>query len=160
MVERISDSVIARYRDRRTQMGEESAAVLERNFMLSSLDRHWKDHLAAMDYLRQGIHLRGYAQKNPEQEYKKEAFNLFVSMLAVIKSDVVTDLSLVRLPTPEELAEMEAQQHAQAEAMQLSLSHAEIDGLTFAEEAEQAPVDLSNATFATKLAVKTAFFFL
>ncbi len=62
-----------------------------------------------MDYLRQGIHLRGYAQKNPEQEYKKEAFNLFVNMLGVIKSDVVTDLSRVHVPTPEELAEMEAQ---------------------------------------------------
>ena len=130
LVERITDEVIARYRSRREQMGDESAAMLERNFMLSSLDRHWKDHLAAMDYLRQGIHLRGYAQKNPEQEYKKEAFNLFVNMLAVIKSDVVPDLSLVRLPTPEELAEMEAQQQAQAESMHLSLSHAEVDGLT------------------------------
>lgn len=144
LVERITDAVIERYRGRRVQMGDESAAVLERNFMLSSLDRHWKDHLAAMDYLRQGIHLRGYAQKNPEQEYKKEAFNLFVSMLAVIKSDVVTDLSLVRLPTPEELAEMEAQQQAQAEAMQLSLSHAEVDGLTGEEMPSQGDADLSN----------------
>ena len=135
LARRITDEVLGRYRARREQMGAESAAVLERNFLLSSLDRHWKDHLAAMDYLRQGIHLRGYAQKNPEQEYKKEAFNLFVNMLAVIKSDVVTDLSLVRLPTPEELAEMEAQQLAQAEAMQLSLSHAEVDGLT-GEETE------------------------
>jgi preprotein translocase subunit SecA len=80
--------------------------------------------------LRQGIHLRGYAQKNPEQEYKKEAFNLFVNMLAVIKSDVITDLSRVHVPTAEELAEMEAQQQAQAEAMKLNLSHAEVDGLT------------------------------
>ncbi|MDB0326587.1 preprotein translocase subunit SecA, partial [Acinetobacter baumannii] len=93
---------IARYRQRRAQMGDESAAMLERHFVLNSLDRHWKDHLAAMDYLRQGIHLRGYAQKNPEQEYKKEAFNLFVNMLGVIKTDVVTDLSRVHIPTPEE----------------------------------------------------------
>ena len=70
LIARISDEVISRYRQRRTQMGDESAAMLERHFMLNSLDRHWKDHLAAMDYLRQGIHLRGYAQKNPEQEYK------------------------------------------------------------------------------------------
>ncbi|MGK3628410.1 preprotein translocase subunit SecA, partial [Acinetobacter sp. A11] len=68
LVERISDEVIERYRQRRAQMGDESAAMLERHFVLNSLDRHWKDHLAAMDYLRQGIHLRGYAQKNPEQE--------------------------------------------------------------------------------------------
>lgn len=63
LVQRITDEVLARYRARREQMGDESAAMLERHFMLNSLDRHWKDHLAAMDYLRQGIHLRGYAQK-------------------------------------------------------------------------------------------------
>ncbi|WP_038343518.1 preprotein translocase subunit SecA [Acinetobacter sp. A47] len=130
LVERISDEVIARYRQRREQMGEESAAMLERHFMLNSLDRHWKDHLAAMDYLRQGIHLRGYAQKNPEQEYKKEAFNLFVNMLGIIKSDVVTDLSRVHVPTAEELAEMEAQQQRQAESMRLSFEHDDVDGLT------------------------------
>ncbi len=130
LVERISDEVIERYRQRRAQMGDESAAMLERHFVLNSLDRHWKDHLAAMDYLRQGIHLRGYAQKNPEQEYKKEAFNLFVNMLGIIKTDVVTDLSRVHIPTPEELAEMEAQQQQQAESMKLSFEHDDVDGLT------------------------------
>ncbi|MHA3893542.1 preprotein translocase subunit SecA [Acinetobacter sp. GXMZU3951] len=130
LVDRITDEIVTRYRSRREQMGPESAAMLERHFVLSALDRHWKDHLAAMDYLRQGIHLRGYAQKNPEQEYKKEAFNLFVNMLAVIKTDVVTDLSRVHVPTPEELAAMEAQKQAQAQAMQLNLSHDEVDGLT------------------------------
>ena len=130
LVRRITDEIIARYRSRREQMGAESAATLERHFMLGALDRHWKDHLAAMDYLRQGIHLRGYAQKNPEQEYKKEAFNLFVNMLGVIKSDVVMDISRIHVPTPEELAEMEAQQlaqqQAQAEAMRLNFG-AEMD---------------------------------
>ena len=130
LVERISDEIVERYRGRREQMGAETAATLERHFMLGSLDRHWKDHLAAMDYLRQGIHLRGYAQKNPEQEYKKEAFNLFVNMLGVIKSDVVTDISRVHIPTPEELAEMEAQQQAQADAMRLNFAHDEVDGLS------------------------------
>lgn len=130
LVERISDEVIERYRQRRAHMGDESAAMLERHFVLNSLDRHWKDHLAAMDYLRQGIHLRGYAQKNPEQEYKKEAFNLFVNMLGIIKTDVVTDLSRVHIPTPEELAEMEAQQQQQAESMKLSFEHDDVDGLT------------------------------
>ena len=140
LVDRITDEIVTRYRSRREQMGTESAAMLERHFVLSSLDRHWKDHLAAMDYLRQGIHLRGYAQKNPEQEYKKEAFNLFVNMLAVIKTDVVTDLSRVHVPTPEELAAMEAQKQAQAEAMQLNLSHDEVDGLT-GEVTSQAPAE-------------------
>ncbi|TCM63287.1 preprotein translocase subunit SecA [Acinetobacter calcoaceticus] len=130
LVERISDELVARYRERRDRMGLESAATLERHYMLGALDRHWKEHLAAMDYLRQGIHLRGYAQKNPEQEYKKEAFNLFVNMLGAIKTDVVTDLSMVRIPTAEELAEMAAQQQAQADAMQLSFAHDDVDGLT------------------------------
>ncbi len=141
LVERITDEVVQRYRTRREQMGDETAVMLERHFMLNSLDRHWKDHLAAMDYLRQGIHLRGYAQKNPEQEYKKEAYNLFVNMLAIIKSDVVTDLSRVHVPTAEELAEMEAQKQAQAEAMKLNLSHADFDGLLADDQSHFAEVD-------------------
>ncbi len=130
LVARITDETLQRYRARRAQMGEETAATLERHFLLNAVDRHWKDHLAAMDYLRQGIHLRGYAQKNPEQEYKKEAFNLFVNMLGIIKTDVVTDLSRVHVPSAEEIAEFEAQQIQQAEAMQLSFEHDDVDGLT------------------------------
>ncbi|MEB6676496.1 preprotein translocase subunit SecA [Acinetobacter haemolyticus] len=145
LIYRISDEVVNRYRQRREQMGAESAVMLERHFMLNSLDRHWKDHLAAMDYLRQGIHLRGYAQKNPEQEYKKEAFNLFVNMLGVIKSDVVTDLSRVHVPTAEELAEMEAQQQRQAESMRLSFEHDEVDGLT-GEVTASEETELANNT--------------
>ncbi len=144
LIARISDEVISRYRQRRTQMGDESAAMLERHFMLNSLDRHWKDHLAAMDYLRQGIHLRGYAQKNPEQEYKKEAFNLFVNMLGIIKSDVVTDLSRVHVPTAEELAELEAQQQRQAESMRLSFEHDDVDGLTGEVTASEEPEYTAN----------------
>lgn len=148
LIARISDEVISRYRQRRIQMGDESAAMLERHFMLNSLDRHWKDHLAAMDYLRQGIHLRGYAQKNPEQEYKKEAFNLFVNMLGIIKSDVVTDLSRVHVPTAEELAELEAQQQRQAESMRLSFEHDDVDGLTGEVTASEEPeYSANNAPF-------------
>ena len=121
---------MAHYEARRQQMGDESANMLERHFMLQSLDRHWKEHLAAMDYLRQGIHLRGYAQKNPEQEYKREAFTLFQNMLAAIKSEVIQDLSRMHVPTAEELAEMEAQQLRDAEAMRLQFQHSEVDGLT------------------------------
>src|SRR5574344_2603984 len=135
LVERIADEIVTRYRARREQMGDESAAMLERHFMLSSLDRHWKDHLAAMDYLRQGIHLRGYAQKNPEQEYKKEAFNLFVNMLGVIKADVVTDLAKVHLPTPEEL---EAYNQTRMQEMQFNLSHQEFNEFEVAEDKTEA----------------------
>ncbi len=128
--ERILKAAVQRFQDRREQMGPDSAAQMERYFMLQSLDKHWKEHLAAMDHLRQGIHLRGYAQKNPEQEYKREAFNLFQSMLAAIKSEVVQDLSRVHIPTPEELAAMEAQQLREAESMHLQFQHSELDGIT------------------------------
>jgi preprotein translocase subunit SecA len=127
---KIIEVSLAHYESRRLQMGDESANMLERHFMLQSLDRHWKDHLAAMDYLRQGIHLRGYAQKNPEQEYKREAFTLFQNMLAAIKSEVIQDLSRMHVPTAEELAEMEAQQQRDAESMRLQFQHSEVDGLT------------------------------
>jgi preprotein translocase subunit SecA len=144
LIRRICDEAIAHYRSRRESMGEDSAAMLERHFMLNSLDRHWKEHLAAMDYLRQGIHLRGYAQKNPEQEYKKEAFNLFVNMLGVIRSDVLTDLSRIHIPTPEEIAEMEEQQRAQAAAREFDLLHAQYDGSPNTSSDDAAPAALTN----------------
>lgn len=130
LLEKIIQIGTERYLSRREQMGEETAPMLERHFMLQSLDRYWKEHLAAMDYLRQGIHLRGYAQKNPEQEYKREAFSLFQTLLGGIKSEVVQDLARVHLPTAEEIAELEAQQQRDAESMQLSFQHSEVDGLT------------------------------
>ena len=76
---------------------------LEKAIMLQQLDQHWREHLAAMDYLRQGIHLRGYAQKNPKQEYKREAFELFTAMLDRIKHDTVSLLSRMQLRTQEEI---------------------------------------------------------
>src|SRR5205814_82775 len=79
----------------------ETMRRLEKAIMLQVLDQQWKDHLAAMDYLRQGIHLRGYAQKNPKQEYKREAFELFSDMLARIKQEVVTLLARVQLQPPD-----------------------------------------------------------
>ena len=72
--------------------------------LLQSIDSHWREHLSALDYLRQGIHLRGYAQKNPKQEYKREAFELFGQLLAVVKMDVTRTLLTVRIQTQEEAA--------------------------------------------------------
>ncbi|WP_179116568.1 preprotein translocase subunit SecA [Solemya velum gill symbiont] len=77
--------------------GAEQMRNFEKGIMLEMLDTHWKEHLAAMDYLRQGIHLRGYAQKNPKQEYKREAFEMFSAMLDTIKVDLIKTLSLVRI---------------------------------------------------------------
>lgn len=116
---KIIETAIERYQTRREQMGEQTAAQLERHFMLTSLDRHWKEHLTQMDQLRKGIHLRSYAQKNPEQEYKRESFELFQSMLGAIKSDLIQDLARVHVPTPEELAALEEQRHQQAEQMRM-----------------------------------------
>ena len=90
------------------------------------LDHHWKEHLAAMDYLRQGIHLRGYAQKNPKQEYKREAFEMFGMMLDQVKNDTISILSRVKIQSQEDVEKMEAQrravkamefQHAKASAL-------------------------------------------
>nr|WP_309593453.1 preprotein translocase subunit SecA [Moraxella osloensis] len=128
--QKIIEAALLNYRARREQMGEENAAQLERHFMLSSLDKHWKEHLNQMDQLRKGIHLRGYAQKNPEQEYKSESFSLFQSMLGAIKSETVQDLARVHIPTPEEIAELERQQREQAEMMRLHFEHQEMNGVT------------------------------
>ena len=123
---KIVDTAIAHYENKREQMGTDNAVRLERDFMLRNLDHHWKEHLTQMDQLRKGIHLRGYAQKNPEQEYKRESFELFKSMLGAIKSDVVQDLARVHIPTPEEIAQMEEARRLQAEAIRLNFEHNEM----------------------------------
>ncbi|MEO7387324.1 MAG: preprotein translocase subunit SecA [Gammaproteobacteria bacterium] len=96
--------------------------LLEKRLMLQQVDLHWKEHLAAMDYLRQGIHLRGYAQKNPKQEYKREAFEMFGSMLDEVKRSVVTFLAKARVRSPEEIA---AEEERRRMAEQLQYRHDE-----------------------------------
>jgi len=101
---RTGDAVVDRYAEKEGTVGADVMRRIEKSLMLQTLDTQWKDHLAAMDYLRQGIHLRGYAQKNPKQEYKREAFELFSAMLDGIKQEVVTTLSKLQLRTAEDLA--------------------------------------------------------
>jgi len=101
---RISDEVAVRYAEREQAAGVDVMRQIEKSLMLQTFDTQWKDHLAAMDYLRQGIHLRGYAQKNPKQEYKREAFEMFSAMLDDIKQEVVTTLSKLQLRTAGDLA--------------------------------------------------------
>jgi len=108
----------------------------EKMVMLQVLDNHWREHLAAMDLLRQGIHLRGYAQKNPKQEYKREAFELFSRMLDRVKHDVVGIVSKVQLQAPEEAAEQEAERRRAAE-QRMQYQHAEASAL--ADEEGEAP---------------------
>jgi preprotein translocase subunit SecA len=91
--------------------------------MLQVLDTLWKEHLQTMDHLRQGIHLRGYAQKNPKQEYKRESFHLFQELLENIKRDVIRILSHVQVQQPEDVEEMERQRREQAERQQMDFTH-------------------------------------
>ncbi|WP_405232099.1 preprotein translocase subunit SecA [Lentisalinibacter salinarum] len=100
------------YEQKVAEIGEPIMRGFEKQVMLSQLDLHWKEHLAAMDYLRQGIHLRGYAQKNPKQEYKREAFEMFGQMLEQVKHDTISILMRVRLRSQEEVERMEAEQRA------------------------------------------------
>jgi preprotein translocase subunit SecA len=97
------------YQEKEKLVGEENMRQFEKAIMLQTLDGHWKEHLAAMDYLRQGIHLRGYAQKNPKQEYKREAFQMFSGMLESIKQEVTGLLSKVQVQMPEEMVLQEQQ---------------------------------------------------
>ena len=107
-------------------VGESVLRQFEKAIMLQSLDQHWKDHLAAMDHLRQGIHLRGYAQKNPKQEYKRESFELFSEMLENLKVDVVGILSKVQVRAEEDVEKVE-EQHRRSENAPREYQHEEAE---------------------------------
>src|SRR5688572_7015201 len=122
------------------QIAPEIMRQLEKHLMLQVLDQSWKEHLARMDYLRQGIHLRGYAQKQPKQEYKRESFELFSEMLDKVKREVVALLARVRIRSEEEVAQLEAEERRRAEAQagRLQYEHAETGGYGSDDEAAQA----------------------
>jgi preprotein translocase subunit SecA len=107
--QRILDEVDQQYQVKEQQSDVNSLRDAEKMIMLQVLDNHWKEHLASMDHLRQGIHLRGYAQKNPTQEFKRESFELFKNMLGRIKYEVVSTLSRVELVDPQRLEEPKMQ---------------------------------------------------
>ncbi|GJM06632.1 MAG: protein translocase subunit SecA [marine bacterium B5-7] len=117
--EQIYAAVVTLYQAKEAEWTAEVARHLEKAVMLQVLDHHWKEHLAEMDYLRMGIGLRGYAQKDPKQEYKREAFELFAEMLERIKVEVISTLQGLQLQTQEEVEAMEAQQRQLAEAQAL-----------------------------------------
>ena len=133
----VQDAVQKVFDDKEAQVGSENMRELERHLMLTVLDQNWKEHLGRMDYLRQGIHLRGYAQKQPKQEYKKEAFELFGQMLDKVKRDVITLIARVRVRSQEEIAQAEAAERARAEAImrQVQFQHASAGGYGADEEA-------------------------
>ncbi|GAA5114805.1 preprotein translocase subunit SecA [Orbus sasakiae] len=129
--ERILQIATETYHAKEASVGSEAFRNFEKSVMLQTLDTLWKDHLAAMDYLRQGIHLRGYAQKDPKQEYKRESFNMFANMLESLKYDVIGVLSRVRIRSQEEVDEAERQRQEEMAklAQQQTLSHDEMDSL-------------------------------
>jgi preprotein translocase subunit SecA len=105
--ERVRESALKAYEGKVAMVGGELFHKFERDLMLQTLDQHWREHLAALDHLRQGIHLRGYAQKNPKQEYKREAFELFSDMLDRIKQDVVKVVLKVQVRTQQDVEAVE-----------------------------------------------------
>ncbi|HCG7313159.1 TPA: preprotein translocase subunit SecA [Vibrio parahaemolyticus] len=137
--EKIISLAVEVYKAKEEVVGAQVLRNFEKSVMLQTLDTLWKEHLAAMDHLRQGIHLRGYAQKNPKQEYKRESFELFEGLLEALKTDVITVLSRVRVQQQEEVERMEEQRRAQAEeaARRAQAQHAAAENqLADGEESE------------------------
>ena len=118
-------------------MTPEVTRQAERAVMLEVLDQQWKEHLARMDYLRQGIHLRGYAQKQPKQEFKREAFELFTQMLDRVKEEVVNIMMRLRLRSEDEVNALEAQQAERQQSRKLSFQHAEPVAAGFAGDGSE-----------------------
>ncbi len=118
-------------------VGEEIARRYEKEIMLMVLDRHWKEHLAAMDYLRQGIGLRGYAQKNPVQEYKRESFEMFSAMLDSIKLEAITILTRIQVRDESQVEALEQQQQQELDGIELK--HEEISSALAGEEPAAEP---------------------
>jgi len=151
ILERVLAAADASYNAKVGIVGAESFGGFERNVMLQNIDTQWREHLAALDHLRQGIHLRGYAQKNPKQEYKREAFELFSSMLDAIKNEVIRTIMTVRIQTREEVEAAEAAMQAAAAHLEnVNYQHADFDP-TAAD-----PEDLLAPTAATATATAMA----
>ena len=116
IVDKVVAAADAHFKAKVDYVGAEQFTPFMRMVLLQSIDSHWREHLAALDYLRQGIHLRGYAQKNPKQEYKREAFELFSQLLDVVKMEVTRILMTVRIQSQDEAAQAAAALEQQAGA--------------------------------------------
>jgi preprotein translocase subunit SecA len=134
--ERILAELVAAYNAKEEEAGAEALRTFEKQILLRVLDDLWKDHLSTMDHLRHGIHLRGYAQKNPKQEYKRESFNLFQELLDSIKRDAIRVLSHVQVRR-EDPAEEEARLRREAEALAQRMQFQHADASAMQEEAQE-----------------------
>jgi preprotein translocase subunit SecA len=142
---KILDTIAEQYTAKESLVGAESIRTFEKQVMLQVIDARWKEHLATMDMLRQGIHLRGYAQKNPKQEYKRESFELFQQLLFAIKEDVIRILSHVQVRSPEEIEAEERQRRAAAQqAMEFQHAQAQAASRT-AQSAAAADAKVAKA---------------
>ena len=122
LAEKVDAELAKIYKEKETTIGAEELRRFEKYVLLQVLDSHWKEHLAAMDYLRQSINLRAMAQKNPKQEYKRESFEMFTEMLEQIKQEVMSTLARVEIRSQEEIDELERQQQM---PMDMNYEHAE-----------------------------------
>lgn len=149
--EKISEQLIAAYEEKETLAGEEALRTFEKQMVLRVLDDLWKDHLSTMDHLRHGIHLRGYAQKNPKQEYKRESFTLFQELLESIKRDSIRVLSHVQVRR-EDPAEEEARMQREAEAMaqRMQFQHESAPAIDATEAGEEGEVAVAPAPARTE----------
>ncbi|GIU20864.1 protein translocase subunit SecA [Shewanella colwelliana] len=134
--ERIVDTWVRAYQAKEEMVGAQVLRQFEKAVMLQTLDGLWKEHLAAMDHLRQGIHLRGYAQKNPKQEYKRESFELFQQMLETLKHDVISVLSKVQVQAQSDVEEMEERRRQEEAKIRRDYQHAAAEALVGGEEAQ------------------------
>jgi preprotein translocase subunit SecA len=123
LLKRILEIAHTRYQEKTTAVGAQAMHHFERGIMLQSVDSHWREHLAALDHLRQGIHLRGYAGKNPKQEYKREAFELFSAMLDTIWYEVTRITMTVQIRSPEDIEVVDAH----TEPVNIQYHHADYD---------------------------------
>ncbi|WP_088138597.1 preprotein translocase subunit SecA [Achromobacter xylosoxidans] len=142
--ERVVGAARDAYQAKVDQVGTESWSQFERSIMLQAIDTHWREHLSALDYLRQGIHLRGYAQKNPKQEYKREAFELFSGMLDRIRDDVVRVLMTVRVQSQEQVEQAEAEA-AQPHVQNVQYHHSDYDEALAQSEPDSGAQPVRNA---------------
>jgi preprotein translocase subunit SecA len=136
--ERIIAEAEKNYKDKENNYGSDIMRQLEKSIMLRHIDMHWREHLAAMDQLRKGIHLRGYAQKNPKQEYKREAFLMFSSMLENIRREVISVLSTVHIQSASDVEIAKEEVRKEASALNVEFLHADA-GSAFSEEPEASP---------------------
>ncbi len=131
--ERILETWAKAYQAKEEMVGAQVLRQFEKAVMLQTLDGLWKEHLAAMDHLRQGIHLRGYAQKNPKQEYKRESFEMFQQMLESLKHDVISVMSKVQVQAQSDVEEMEERRRQEEAKIRLDYQHAAAEALVGAE---------------------------